>query len=156
VNLNVLKKLLKTRHLWIYVRLVVILQMLKRNRFLFISLSIRNRSLFSHDYVDLFCHNCFCVFCYAFFCFHVFWRIDREFNNRRYKSWYLDSFFDNLNFFIADFAMFITNSILIQIINFVINFVVTFAFKSIIEIDFENLNNIFVKKQKRRKIWSWK
>jgi hypothetical protein len=55
-----------------------------------------------------------------------------------------------LIFFSADFAMFITDSISIQITVSVIDFVVTFAFESIIEIDFENLNDVLVREQERR------
>jgi hypothetical protein len=50
----------------------------------------------------------------------------------------------------VDLAMFITNSTSIQITASVIDFVVTFALESIIEIDFENLNDVLVKKQERR------
>jgi hypothetical protein len=52
--------------------------------------------------------------------------------------------------FFADFAMFITDSISIQITASVIDSVVKFALESIIEVDFENLSDVFVKEQKRR------
>ncbi len=60
-------------------------------------------------------------------------------------------FFTTLIFFFVDFAnAFIINSISIQSTIFVINFFVTFASEFIIEINFKNLNDVLVKKQKRR------
>ncbi len=46
--------------------------------------------------------------------------------------------------------VFVANLISIQIAASMINSVVTFAFQSIIEIDFENLNDVLAKDQKRR------
>jgi hypothetical protein len=56
-----------------------------------------------------------------------------------------------LIFFLADFAnVFVADSISIQITTFAIDFFVTFVSESTIEVDFENLNDVLVKKQKRR------
>ncbi len=46
MNLNVLRRWLRTKHSWVRVRLVVILRMSKRSRILLVSLSIWCRSLF--------------------------------------------------------------------------------------------------------------
>jgi hypothetical protein len=56
-----------------------------------------------------------------------------------------------LIFFFVDLAnVFIADSISIQITVSAIDFFVTFVFEFIIEIDFENLNDVLVKEQKRR------
>jgi hypothetical protein len=53
--------------------------------------------------------------------------------------------------FLADLTnVSVADSISIQITTFVIDFVITFASESIIEIDFENLNDVLVREQERR------
>jgi hypothetical protein len=55
-----------------------------------------------------------------------------------------------ISFFVDLANVSVANSISIQTAVSVIDFVVTFAFESIIEIDFENLNDVLAKEQKRR------
>jgi hypothetical protein len=107
--------------------------------------------VFRYCCVDFFCYCCLRVFDYAFFYFCVFWRIDRELNVRKSESWCFDSLLNDFNFFFRWFHEcvccrfdFDSNY------NFCDWFFITFVSESIIEIDFENLNDIFAKKQKRR------
>jgi hypothetical protein len=98
----------------------------------------------------------FVIIVFAFFItlFFVFAFLDKSIVNAIFEEMNRDvliRFFTTLISFFVDFAnAFITNSISIQFTAFVIDFFVTFTFEFIIEINFKNLNDVFVNEQKRR------